>query len=127
MRDLVRQGSGAILVLLIMCLGSLGLWVGTPLLWLWVGSQVEGATQSLGSALAVMFIGVIVSIGLLALVLGKLSDVYRCNRLARGDGDPGHAVLEAVLVLSAGLTLVGFVVWFFFFAGASPVPFGGSL
>ena len=33
-------------------------------------------------------------------------------------------MLEAVLVVSAGLTLVAFVVWFFFFAGASPVPVG---
>jgi hypothetical protein len=29
-----------------------------------------------------------------------------------------------VLVVSAGLTLTVFVVWFFFLAGASPVPLG---
>jgi hypothetical protein len=33
-------------------------------------------------------------------------------------------VLEGVLVVSAGLTLAAFVVWFFFFAGATPVPIG---
>jgi hypothetical protein len=27
-------------------------------------------------------------------------------------------------VVSAGITLAGFVVWFFFFAGTSPVPLG---
>jgi hypothetical protein len=36
-------------------------------------------------------------------------------------------VLEAVLVVSAGLTLVIFVFWFFFLAGASPVPLGMHL
>jgi hypothetical protein len=70
MRELLRTGAGAVLVILIMFIGSLGLWVGTPLLWLWVGSQIQGATASRGTALA------------------------------------------------------AFVVWFFFFAGASPVPVG---
>ncbi len=112
------------LVVLIMFIGSLVLWVGTPLLWLWVGSQIQGATESLGAALGAMFVGVILTITLLASVLAKLSDVYRANCLARGMSDPGHVVLEAVLVISAGLTLIVFVFWFFFLAGTSPVPLG---
>jgi hypothetical protein len=127
MRDLLRSGAGAVLVLLIMFLGSLGLWLGTPLLWLWVGSQVQGATASLGSALAVMFPGVVVSVAVVGVVLAKLSEVYRSNCLARGRHDPGHGVLEAVLVVSATCTLVAFVVWFFFIAGATPVPLGMNL
>jgi hypothetical protein len=124
MRAQLRTGTGALLVVLIMFIGSLGLWVGTPLLWLWVGSQIQGATASLGTALGVMFAGVIASIALVALLLAKLSDVYRANCLARGLNDPGHFVLEGVLVVSAGLTLVAFVIWFFLFAGSSPVPIG---
>lgn len=115
------------LVVLIMFLGSLVLWVGTPLLWLWVGSQIQGATESLGTALGAMFVGVIITITAIASLLAKLSDIYRDNRLARGMSDPGHVVLEAVLVVSAGLTLVVFVFWFFFLAGASPVPLGVHL
>jgi len=98
--------------------------VGTPLLWLWVGAQIQGATASLGTALGVTFVGVIASIALVALLLAKLSDVYRANCLARGLNDPGHFMLEGVLVVSAGLTLVAFVIWFFLFAGSSPVPIG---
>jgi hypothetical protein len=124
MRDLVRSGAGALLVLTIMVLGSLVLWLGTPLLWLWIGSQVQGITASLGGALVVMFVGVIASVAGVAVVLAKLSDVYRANCLARGRHDPGHVVLESVLVVSAGFTLVAFVIWFFFIAGASPVPVG---
>jgi len=60
----------------------------------------------------------------LASVLAKLSDLYRATRLAQGESDPGHVVLEGVLVISAGLTLVAFVIWFFLLAGASPVPVG---
>lgn len=123
-RTLLRNGTSAILVVLIMFIGSLGLWVGTPLLWLWVGSQIQGATESLGAALAAMFFGVVVTITFLASVLAKLSDVYRGNCVARGHSDPGHTVLEAVLVVSAGLTLTIFAIWFLFIAGASPVPIG---
>jgi hypothetical protein len=122
MRRALRAGTGATLVLLIMFIGSFGLWVGTPLLWLWIASQVQGATQSLGAALGTMFLGVVISIALIAALLGKLSNTYRANCVARGQEDPGHVVLEGVLVISAGLTLVVFGVWFLFFAGASPVP-----
>ncbi len=124
MRELLRTGAGAALVVAIMFIGSLGLWIGTPLLWLWVGSQIQGATESLGAALGVMFVGVIATIALVASLLAKLSNVYRSNCLARGMNDPGHFVLEGVLVVSAGLTIVVFVVWFFFLAGTSPIPVG---
>jgi hypothetical protein len=124
MLQLLRTGTGAMLVLLIMVVGSLVLWLGTPLLWLWVGSQVQGGTSSLGAALGVMMIGVVLTIAAISSVLVGLSNVYRHNRVARGLDDPGHVVLESVLVVSAGFTLVAFAVWFFLFAGADPVPLG---
>jgi hypothetical protein len=126
-RRLLRTGAGATLVVLIMFIGSLVLWVGTPLLWLWLGSQVQGATDSLGAALGTMFFGAVATIAVLAALLGKLSNTYRANCLARGQDDPGHVVLEGVLVVSAGLTLAVFAVWFLFFAGANPVPVGINL
>ncbi len=124
MRGLLRTGVGAALLLSIMVIGSIVLWIGTPLMWLWVGSQVQGHTESLGDALAVAFAGVIVTVALLASLLSRLSDVYRNNRIARGRTDPGHVVLEAVLVVSAGVTVAVFAVWFFLFAGAAPAPIG---
>ena len=124
MRDMLRTGAGAGLVVLIMFIGSLVLWIGTPLLWLWVGSQIQGATSSLGAALGAMFIGVIATIAVLASILAKLSNVYRANCRSRGLDDPGHFVLESVLVVSAGFTIVAFILWFFLFAGTSPVPIG---
>lgn len=121
---MLRTGAGAVLVVLIMFIGSLVLWIGTPVLWLWIGSQIQGATASVGAAIGSMFVGSVITIALLASILSKLSNVYRANCRARGLADPGHFVLEGVLVVSAGLTLVGFVVWFFLFAGTSPVPIG---
>ncbi len=127
MSQVLRTGAGAVLVVLIMFIGSLVLWVGTPLLWLWVGSQIEGHTESLGAAIGAMFIGVVVTVAAVSSVLVWLSNIYRGNRRARGMDDPGHIVLEGVLVVSATLTLIGFVIWFFLFAGASPVPIGIQL
>ena len=34
----------------------------------------------------------------------------------------GSSALEVILVSSAGLAMVGFGIWFFGFAGASPLP-----
>jgi hypothetical protein len=124
MRQALMTGAGAVLVVAIMVIGSIVLWAGTPLAWLWIGSQIQGATQSIGAALAAAFVGVIATILVLASLLARLSDLYRANRVARGRGDPGHVVLEAVLVVSAGISLAAFTIWFFLFAGAAPAPIG---
>lgn len=126
MRDLLRTGLAAVLVVAIMVVGSLVLWVGTPLLWLWIGSQIQAHT-SLGAAIGATFIGAVLTIVLVAATLAKLSNFYRANCIARGLTDPGHVVLEIVLVVSASLSLVAFVVWFFFLAGAEPLPVGINL
>jgi hypothetical protein len=127
MRDLLRTGTGAALVVLIMFIGSLGLWIGTPLGLLWLGSQIQGATSSLGAAVGAMSIGVVLVIVVLAYVLVRLSNAYRAICRSRGRGDPGHVVLEGVLVVSATLAVLAFVIWFLLFAGASPVPLGMNI
>ena len=128
LRGLVRRvlysSAGALLVVSIMFIGSLVLWVGTPLLWLWVGSRLQGVTGSLGAAVGAMFLGVVVTIVLLAVSLVELSGVYRRNQHVRGLEDPRYSVLERVLVISAGIAIAGFAFWFFFLAGANPVPIG---
>ena len=124
MRRMLMTGAGAVLVIAIMVIGSIVLWAGTPLAWLWVAAQIQGATQSLGTALLAAFAGVIVSVLVLASLLARLSDLYRANCVARGLPDPGHVVLEGVLVVSAGISLAAFTIWFFLFAGAAPAPVG---
>jgi hypothetical protein len=127
MHSYLRTGTGAVLVVLIMTLGSLGLWLGAPLLWLWVGSQIQGATASLGASIGAAFLGASATIVVLAGVLSKLSNVYRANAVARGHADPGHFMLEVVLVISAGITVTAFLIWFFFLAGADPLGGGFSI
>lgn len=125
MRNLLRAGSSAALLLTMMVLGSLGLWIGVPLSWLYVGSQVQGATGSLVAALAVMGAGVLVSVVLIAVLLGWLSRKHAELREARGLEAHAGVALEAILAVSAGVAVVAFAAWFLLFSGSSPVPFQG--
>jgi hypothetical protein len=126
MRNWVRAGESAALMLVIMFVGSLVLWVGMPLAALYVGSQVQSATDSIGVAMLAMAGVVIVSLVVLIPLLNWLNRKHMELRVARGRQDLGTAALEGVMVVSAGIALAGFVVWFFFFSGASPLPFHGG-
>jgi hypothetical protein len=122
----MRAGTSAALMLAMMFLGSLVLWIGLPLGALYVGSHVQGATHSVGAALVAMAGAVAVGIFAIVPLLGFLNRKHMEVRAARGLDTLGQAPLEGVLVVSAGLALVGFGIWFFFFSGASPLPFFGA-
>jgi uncharacterized membrane protein YbhN (UPF0104 family) len=123
-RGLVRAGTSTAFLLLLMFIGSLGLWVGAPLVWLWVGGRVQGATGSVGAAIVVVLVGFLVTVFLFVPLLGWLSRRHAEARAARGLDDLGRAALEGVLVVSAAIAAVAFAIWFLFFAGAEPVPLG---
>jgi hypothetical protein len=122
MRALMRFGSSTLLLVAMMFAGSLVLWIGSPLAWLWIASQIQDVTGSVGAAVGAAMVGVMVSIALMMPVLSWLSRAYRGVRLARGLEDTGNFALETVLVTSAGIALVLFVAWFFLLAGTSPIP-----
>ena len=110
------------LMLAIMFIGSLVLWVGLPIGCLYVGSKVQDATNSVGVAVVAMAACVLVGIFAIVPLLGYLNRKQMELRAARGLDDYGQAPLEGVLVVSATVALVGFVVWFFIFSGAAPIP-----
>src|SRR5881392_4035650 len=80
----LNYGASAVLTGVIMVGASLLLWIGVPAGWLWVGSQIQGSSGSLGTAIAVMMVGAIASIVGLAWVLGKLNRAHERLREARG-------------------------------------------
>ena len=116
----LNYGASAVLTGVIMVGASLFLWIGVPAGWLWIGSQIQGATGNLGAAIGAMLIGVIVSIVAIAWVLGRLNRVHEHLRHARGVEPTGPPLLEVVLVVTAALALIGFVIWFFVLAGPGP-------
>jgi hypothetical protein len=114
----------AALLFVLMLLGSLGLWIGVPLAWLVVAGQVQGATGSLGAAVGLALLGVVVSIVLAVRVLHWLARMHNEARVARGLEDLGWAPLEGVMAVSAVVALVAFAAWFLLFAGTEPLPLG---
>ena len=122
----------------LMVVGSLMLWIGIPVGWLWVGSQVASDSQqtSLGA-----YMGVLVAIVLSMIAVGKgltkLNAVYGrvtgedpyvrvrmpWHRSMRGDEDhrPPRQILDVVMVISVGIAALALLIWFALFAG-SPLP-----
>ena len=112
--------AGLLLVLLVVA--CVGLWIGVPIAWLWIGSQVQGATDNVGAAIGVMIPGFTVSVILLMAVLGAITRAYQRARVARGRDDTGNFPLETTLVGTAMLSLVALVVWFLAFNDQAPLP-----
>jgi hypothetical protein len=105
-----------------MVLAAIVLWAGVPFGWLWVGSQVQAQTGSIGLALLTMAAGVTVSIWALLRLLGWLNLQHIDARERRGLETYGNVALEGVMVTIAGFAIVSFCIWFFLFSGSSPVP-----
>lgn len=114
-------GPASALLVMLMLLGCLVLWVGVPLAWLWVGSQIQAAA-SLGTALMATLAGAITTIIVIVLVLSWLDHKHAELRARRHHRDEARGALEPMLVISAGLAAILFAIWFFGFAGASPLP-----
>lgn len=121
MRDLLRAGASAATVLAIMLGAGFVLWIGVPLATLYVGGQVQGATGSLGAALGAAFLTLLVTVVVVAALLGWLNQKHLELREARGLGPGRTTALEAVMVVSAAIVLTAFVVWFFFIEGPGPM------
>jgi hypothetical protein len=125
----------ALLLILVMAVGSVFLWLGIPFLWIWGISQTVDTTQpQIGPYMAII-VGVPLTMYVFGRFLYKMNQVYErvtgqtsevrvqlpWHRSMRGERDTGRRtnVLEFVMICSVGLCLVAFVVWFLFFAGSS--------
>jgi hypothetical protein len=120
MKNLLRAGASGLLVLLMMIGAGLVLWIGVPLGWLYVGSRVQGATDSVGTAILVMLVGVVASIVAVVPMLAWLNRKHLELRAARGLDTHGQTVLEAVMTVSVVVAVLVFVVWFFVIEGPGP-------
>jgi hypothetical protein len=120
MRNVLRAGASGLILLVMMLGAGLVLWIGVPVLWLYIGSQIQGSTGSVGTAIGVMMVGVVVSILLIVPVLGWLNKKHLDLREARGLDTHGATALEAVMTVSVFVAVVAFSVWFFLIEGPGP-------
>ena len=127
----------ASLVFLAMLLAAFSLWTAIPLSWVYIGSKVSQTQFPSGGPYAVVAVGIVVSILVVAWIIGRLNDLYiritGTNRLApmrptwlksMRDTAPltnSVTVVEAVLMASVMLAAVALTLWFFLLAG-SPLP-----
>ncbi len=95
------------------------MWIGVPVLWLFIGSQIKASSDSLGLALAVMIVGALVMIVVLIRLLGSLNRSWHEEYERLNERRPQRTPLEPVLVISVMIALAVFGVYFFFFAGPS--------
>jgi hypothetical protein len=129
-----RRLLGALLIGL-MAVGSILLWIGIPVGWLFLVSRlVDSAQPSMGPYVLVL-VGIPATMIAMGKVLAILDRAYgRVTRAAprarvqspwhrslRGDRRPARerSVLDVVMVASVALAVVCFAVWFFLFAGSS--------
>ena len=125
----------ALFLVLLMGIGSIVMWLGIPLGLIYAASRIaDTSAPTLGPYLLV-FIGLPVGMAVMAKLLGYLDRVHQ-SYTRTGDDRPQQApwmrsmrgergstrkrgVLDTVMIVSVGLALVGFGVWFFGLAGSS--------
>jgi hypothetical protein len=125
----------AVALVLLMALGSVVMWLGIPLGLIYAASQLaDTSAPALGPYLLV-FIGLPIGMAVMAKLLGWLNRLHQqftrttddrpeqasWMRSMRGErrSTRRRGVLDAVMIVSVGLALVVFGIWFFGFAGSS--------
>ena len=124
----------ALFLILLMAIGSVFLWIGIPVGWVWIASHVVKTTQPTLGPYLLILVGVPLSMFVVGKLLYRLNHVYErltgrtsevkmqlpWHRSLRGERTPNRrtTVLEFVMIWSVSLALVCFAVWFFFFAHA---------
>jgi hypothetical protein len=127
----------AIGLIVLMAIGSVFLWLGIPLGWIYIASRLAKTSQpTMGPYLVVIF-GIPISMVIVARLLSRLNRIYGevtettphvrvvlpWLRSMRGEREPASAhvrtVLDVVMMISVAIAMLCFGIWFFFFAGSS--------
>jgi len=131
------QGLAAGVVFMAMLLAAFSLWTAIPLTWVYIASKVSDTQFPSGGPYAVVAVGIIASVLVVAWLIGRLNALYirltGTNRVGairptwlRSMRDTAPAansvtVVEAVLMGSVMLAALALTLWFFLLAG-SPIP-----
>ena len=135
----LSKKAAAAFLIVAMSIAALFLWVGIPIGWLWIGSQLVSSSQPSMGPYAVVAIGIIASVVIDAMILSRLNRTYQrvtetdgqvrlqlpWMKSMRGERESGRAtsVLDIILVGSVTLAGLTMFLWWIFLAG-SPLPSG---
>ncbi len=98
---------------------NLTFWGPLPVAWLWIASQVQYLTDSIGAALAVGFAGLLASLLLGLVVLKRLDAASILVRRAAGF-DQRTGMLGRIFVVTCGVGTVLFTIYLIFIHGLGP-------
>lgn len=131
------RGIAAGFVFLAMLLAAFSLWTAIPLSWVYIASKLSETQFPSGGPYAVVAVGIVASILVVAWLIGRLNTLYvrltGTNRLgpirptwlkSMRDTAPlrgSVTVVEAVMMGSVMLAALALTLWFFLWAG-SPIP-----
>jgi NhaP-type Na+/H+ and K+/H+ antiporter len=127
----VRRAVVDVVILVATVIGAAVIGFGVPLLWIWIGSILEGddGVSSVSFAVAMAVLAGIISTYVLAMYLGawvqaKVTEAPQQQTRSMRDtpyraGSAQLGPLERVFVVTTLLVSAAFWVWFLFFAGSS--------
>jgi hypothetical protein len=95
------------------------LWGPQPAGWLWIGAQILHNTDSIGFAIVVAFVGMLLTILMTIGLAMRLDLAWRLVRRASGH-EQRDGVLERIFVTSMALALAAFFFWFWVLQGPGP-------
>ena len=132
--EIGRRALAAALIAL-MAIGSILLWLGIPVGWLYLVSRLVKSSQPSMGPYVLVLVGIPASMVLVGKLLSRLNRTYgavtgappaarsqsawlKSLRAERESSRP-RTMLDVVMVWSVAVALVCFAVWFFVFAGSS--------
>jgi hypothetical protein len=145
----VHQGSGrrrtvwqtilatpvALGLILLMAVGSVFLWIGIPVGWIYAVSKLVNSSQPSLGPYVLLIVGIPITMAIWGKILFGLDNAYArvtgqesevrfrapWLKSMRGERDTRRrlTVLEMTMIVSVSIALVGFAIWFFGFAGSS--------
>jgi hypothetical protein len=125
----------------LMLLGALALWIGDPVLWMWITAHLQAGTQASMGPYVLAVVGVVLTGVALGKLLARLNRLYgevtgtaptvriivpwrRSLRSGRGPDEDAKvpvSLLDVVMVVSVLIAVTAFVLWFLI---TNPTPPG---
>ena len=117
-----RKRTDAILAAAILAVEALllaTLWGPQPAGWLWLGSQIFHATDSVSFGILIAFAGMLSTILVTIALAMRLDRAWKLVRRASGH-EQRNGALEPIFVVSMVIAGVAFMVWFLVIHGPGP-------
>ncbi|HEX4760867.1 MAG TPA: hypothetical protein VH256_08710 [Thermoleophilaceae bacterium] len=125
----------ALALIALMAVGSVFLWIGIPVGWIYLVSKMVNSSQPTLGPYVLLIFAIPVSMAIVGKLLFGLDHVYArvtgqdsevqfrapWLKSMRGERDASRrlTVLEMTMIVSVSVALLAFGVWFFAFAGSS--------